>query len=444
LVASEERPVQSHLAKRLLEIISAQTSSPGKEGHMANRPDLVTALIGDAIAARASDIHLEPQPNGLRVRFRIDGSIFDAAALTMEDGKCLLNQFKALAELDPVTRFTPRDSHARFGDAASAVDLRLAFVPSRQGETLSVRILDPQRLERSIDDLGLTDEKLERLEDWLDNMHGMFLAAGPTGSGKTTTLYALLHELKFADRRVVSVEDPVEYEIPGITQVQLDEKHHLTFAEGVKAVLRLDPDFIMLGEIRDAASAHAAVDAAITGRVLLSTVHSVDAVGAITALRNWGLPDHEIAESVAVVVAQRLVRKLCERCRTPGVPNSSEIEWMEAFGLARPKQVWTAKGCEHCGDLGFYGRTGVFELWRLNEAGYKLILEHADEHALRNHFHRVQRETLLLDGLSKVASGVTTLAELRKTSSGVFPSPSTQNGARKAHRRRPPSGRLGK
>jgi general secretion pathway protein E len=414
------RQLRPLLGKRLNEL--AVQFASDDEAHSSDRPEFALGLLHDALEVRASDIHLEPEESTIRVRLRIDGALCDIAQLPLQTGRCLTNQFKALAGLDPVARFTPKDSHFRFSDIGHSIDLRLALVPSQQGEAVSIRVLDSRRLERTLDDLGLSATKLQLLEGWLENVNGMFLAAGPTGSGKTTTVYALLHELKFRDRRIVSIEDPIEYAIPGITQVQLDEKHHLSFTEGVKAVLRLDPDFLMMGEIRDASSAHAAVDAAITGRALLSTVHSRDAVGAITALRNWGLPDHEIAESLAVVVAQRLVRKLCPRCRKSAGPSTKEKSWLHAVGVPVPKQCWVPNGCEQCTGIGYIGRTGVFELWHLSEADYQLILNHSDEHTLRDKFHELELGSLLLDGITKVETGVTSLEELRKASSGTFPS----------------------
>lgn len=223
--SKETRPIRANLARRLAEALA--DSGKGRD-FLANGPELAQALIQDAVAARASDIHLEPSDAELRVRLRIDGIVSDAAHLTSEQGRALANQFKALADLDPVVRFAPKDSHAHVRLNDFAVDLRLALAPCQRGEALSIRLLDPKRLERSIDDLGLTEANLQQLEDWLDNVNGLFLAAGPTGCGKTTTVYSLLHKLKFADRTVVSLEDPVEYEIPGTTQVQLDEKHHLS------------------------------------------------------------------------------------------------------------------------------------------------------------------------------------------------------------------------
>ncbi len=414
------RPIRSDLAAEFHTALDEYTNNV--QLHVNQRPELARTLVADALKRRASDIHLEPRALETRIRLRIDGAVVDVASLTHEQAKWLLNQFKAVANLDPVARFTPKDSHARCRLEGYDVDLRLALAPSQHGEALSVRILDPKRLERFIDDLGLTPRNLQRLETWLENVNGMFLAAGPTGSGKTTTVYSLLHELKFADRTIVSLEDPVEYELDGITQVQLDERHHLNFAEGVKSMLRLDPDFLMIGEIRDGASARAAVDAAITGRVLLSTIHSRDAVGVVTALRNWGLADHEISEALSVVVSQRLVRRLCRECREKTIPTDLDVRWLNSLSLPVPAQVWKAVGCGKCSDLGYVGRTGVFEMWELGEKDYELILSHADEHTVRQHLAKLQHLSLLEDGLAKVADGTTTFDELKGASSGAFPS----------------------
>ena len=413
------RKVRPELVRSFLGKLSEYDGKLQALEHALHRPDLAHALLEDALAAQASDVHLEPESRGTRIRFRIDGRVADAAFLSQHEAKFLVNQFKAMANLDPIARFTPKDSHARLSHGADMIDLRLALAPCHSGEALSIRILDPGRLERSMADLGLSEAHQAQLERWLEDVNGMFLAAGPTGSGKTTSIYALLHRLKFADRTVVALEDPVEYEIPGITQVPMDEKHHLNLAEGVKAMLRLDPDFLMIGEIRDGSSAKAAVDAAITGRVLLSTVHSRDAVGAISVLRNWNLQDHEIAASLSVVVAQRLVRKLCRSCRKPADPTESDLLWLERHDLPIPLQTWTANGCNQCHQLGYSGRTGLFELWRLEESDYKAILDHADEHALRRHLARRHHANFLRDGLQKVAAGVTSLAELRRTGSGI-------------------------
>jgi len=410
-----------------------ELKSLASRGH-ADSSEISLALLRDAQRARVSDIHFEPRTSGMRLRFRIDGALSDVAELPGDQARIVVNQFKAISDLDPVTRFTAKDTRATVELDGAALDIRLALAPCHHGEALVVRLLDPKRLERSVEELGLSGRTLEQIEQWLENVTGMFLCAGPTGSGKTTTNYALLHELKFADCAIVSIEDPVEYQIDGITQIKVDELHHVDFAEAVKSVLRLDPDFLMLGEIRDAASAHSAVNAAISGRVLLSTVHSRDAVGAITALRNWGLPDHEIAEALVVVVAQRLVRKLCPHCRRKVKSSASDLKWLAAMNLPTRVTLWNATGCKECQNLGYRGRTGVFELWRLDESDYHLLLEHADEHALRQSFAAKSQDTLLRDAFAKVVDGTTSLAEIRKLS-GLDPLVHTR---RRNVLRRPP------
>lgn len=414
-----QRTVRGELAPQFQKILGDHRAAPSD--HRRLQPAIAVALVADALAHRVSDIHVEPQASDARVRFRIDGTVLDVAHTEKATAQLLINQFKALAGLDPIVRFTPRDAHANVNAAGVATDLRLALTPCQSGEALALRILDPRRLERCIDDLGLSSASMQRLEQWLENVKGMFLAAGPTGSGKTTTVYSLLHELKYNDRTIVSLEDPVEYQIDGITQVHLDEKHHFNFAEGVKAMLRLDPDYIMLGEIRDGASAHAAINAALSGRVLLSTIHSRDAVGTLTALRNWGLADHEIAEALTVVVAQRLVRTLCPHCRRKGKADPDESAWLRAFKLAAPRTVWKPVGCAKCNQIGYFGRTGVFEFWQLDGTDYDLILAHASEHAIRDHLATRQHNSLLADGLCKAAAGVTSLAELRRITGGPLP-----------------------
>lgn len=417
---SGSRTIRGDLAPQFQKTLGERAATP--TGHRRQQPGIAIALVEDALKHRVSDIHIEPQAADARIRFRIDGIVCDVANTEKETGQLLINQFKAMAGLDPIIRFTPRDAHANVSAAGLSTDLRLALTPCQSGEALALRILDPRRLERTMDDLGLSNTNLRRLEQWLENVKGMFLAAGPTGSGKTTTVYSLLHELKYHDRTIVSLEDPVEYQLDGITQVPLDEKHHFNFAEGVKAMLRLDPDYIMLGEIRDGASAHAAINAAISGRVLLSTIHSRDAVGTLTALRNWGLADHEIAESLTVVVAQRLVRRLCVHCRRKAKADPGEAAWLRSFEFNAPRTVWKPAGCPKCNHLGYFGRTGVFEFWQLDGTDYEMILSHADEHAIRDHLAARKHDGLLTDGLAKVSEGITSLTELRRIIGGPIPS----------------------
>ena len=382
-------------------------------------PYLAYALILDAQRERASDVHIEPRSDNYRLRMRIDGYLHDAAILNVPHARILLNQFKAISDLDPIVRFTPKDTRATVVLPKGKIDLRLALAPCQHGEKLAIRLLDPQRLERSIRELGMEPAMLAQLEQWLENVSGMFLAAGPTGSGKTTTIYALMHELKFRNKSIVSLEDPVEYQIDGITQIKIDELHRVDFAEGVKAILRLDPDFLVLGEMRDKASARSAINAALSGRALLSTIHCRDAVGAVTTLRNWDLLDQEIAESLVVVVAQRLVRRLCEKCKREVKPSDKELRWFVANGFTPPPTLWAPAGCKYCNQIGYFGRIGVFELWRLTDDDYQAILRHRDEHSLRQALAIRRGQNIVNDAVQKVRSGLTSLQEVKGLGIGL-------------------------
>jgi type II secretory ATPase GspE/PulE/Tfp pilus assembly ATPase PilB-like protein len=422
-----QRVLRKDLAPEFLQQVERLGASAPLDHSM-----LAIAILRDAQKARVSDIHFEPRTSGTRLRFRIDGILSEIAELPINVARIVVNQFKALSDLDPVTRFTVKDTRATVNFNGEGLDIRLAVAPCHHGEALVVRLLDPKRLERSLTELGLPGRALAQIEEWLEQMTGMFLCAGPTGSGKTTTCYALLHEVKFADRAIISIEDPIEYQVDGITQIRIDEFHHVGFQEAVKSVLRLDPDFLMLGEIRDATGAHSAVDAAISGRVLLSTLHCRDSAEAITALRNWGLTDHEIAETLSVVMAQRLVRKLCPHCQHSIKPTLSDLRWLKAMRLPKPSKMSDSTGCKKCQNLGYIGRTGLFELWRLDEDDYRLIHDHADEHTLRQNLISKSQDVLLLDAFAKIDDGTTSLAEVRKLS-GLVPL---------AHRGRSNSSRL--
>lgn len=408
----------------------------GDQSH-TDSAELAVALLTDAQRGRVSDLHLEPRANGTRLRFRIDGALSDVMDIPHDQARLLANQIKALAGVDPVARYTARDSRATVEVDGANMDFRLAFMPCHHGESLVVRLLDPQRLERSLEELGLSAEKLSEMEDWLEHASGMLLAVGPTGGGKTTTIYALLHELKFANRAIVSIEDPVEYQVDGITQIKVDELHGVDFAGAVKAVLRHDPDFLVVGEIRDAMSAQSALNAAISGRVLLSTLHCRDAIGTVTALRSWGLPDHEIAEVLSMVVAQRLVRKLCPHCRRKAKATAHEAKWLEAMHLTVPSTVWTPVGCKHCQNLGYYGRTGLFEVWKLDSDDYDLLVDHATERTLREYGARKSRQYLLHDAHDKVAEGITSIAEIRAAGGLAVPHSVLSKALLHSHTRAP-------
>ncbi len=372
-------------------------------------------LLKEALDRRATDLHLDPTMRGYELRYRIDGRLVEIDRLTREVGETILNQFKSEAGIDPGILVAPRSARRTYEFQDRVLDVRYTFATCISGQKLALRLLDPVRVMHQVSDLGLSEDGLEKVTAWLRNLNGMFLVTGPTGSGKTTTLYALLHEMAGRDRHILTIEDPVEYEIDGINQIQVDPRHGVDFANGLKAMLRMDPDFLMMGEMREAEAAEVCARAAISGHVTLSTLHARNAVSAVTALRNLGLTDHQIAVSLSLIVSQRLVRKLCESCARLAKPNARDRQWLEVFGLEAPEEAREAAegGCEACEGRGYLGRTGVFEIWHLDEADYEMLLAGADEHTLWRKLIQSGHRHLLNQALEKVKSGVTSLDEIR-------------------------------
>ena len=393
---------------------------PGSVAQGSDSAELyVRAVMEDACRGRATDVHFEPFSAGWRVRFRIDGVLHDAAQVSAGLGERMVRSLRIAANLDPVVSFVPQDARCRFALLDRTLDLRLATVPCMGGEKLALRLLDPQRIQHRIEELGLRPSDLGLLQGWLGEVGGMFLVTGPTGSGKTTTLYALIHELELSTQAVVTVEDPVEYPVDGITQIEVNTPLGLTFAVGLKAMLRLDPDYLLLGEIRDAESAQIAVEAAATGHCVMSTLHSPDTAGVVILLRNWGIRDHQIASALQIALNQRLVRRLCQKCRQRCAPSKTEILWLKALALPAIDEVYRATGCEACQHTGYQGRIGVFEVWQKDDSDYELILSHTDAQSLRRHLRKRGLQTALEDGLARVREGVTTLSELQTMGASV-------------------------
>jgi type II secretory ATPase GspE/PulE/Tfp pilus assembly ATPase PilB-like protein len=405
-IPRSSQPILSRLLEKRLE-------SPAGTDESVHSTSLLSALLEDAQRERASDVHLDPDSGGYQVRLRIDSAVIDTIRLPALDGRRLVRTCKALADLDPSNVHIPQDGRAEFKAGGHEVAVRVAVAPTIAGEKLNLRLLPADLTGRKLGQLGLSAPDYELLRGAALDARGMILLSGPTGCGKTTTLYALLQELRPTNKSIVTIEDPVEYVVDGITQIQVNERQGLTFAEGAKGLLRLDPDIILMGEMRDAASARVALDIADTGHLFLSSVHARDAVATITALRNFGLQDFEIAASLDLIVAQRLVRRLCPKCRREEVPTAAEIKWLEVFGQPIPKKTWHAAGCPDCSMTGYRGRLGIFEVWRLHEEEADLILKHADEHTLRRRLRKQGMSSLLEDDLSKVSEGITTLAEMQ-------------------------------
>jgi len=397
-------------------------AGPGPDAKEEPAPKLALAVLGDAIREGASDLHLDPQREGLALRLRLDGHLVDAGLLPPELGQRLLGQMRAVVHIDPVQAFVPEESRRTLEVDGRELDLRIVTTPCLGGQKQSIRLLDARQLVTGAADLGLRETDVELLDGVLRMRAGMVLVTGPTGSGKTTTLYALLLRLREQESSILALEDPVEYRIDGVTQIQVDEAHDLTFASGFRTMLRMDPDYLLVGEIRDEDSARTAVRAAASGHGVLTTLHCRDAVGAVTSLRSRGLSDHDVATTLSLVVSQRLVHRLCRECRTRRAPTEEEVRWLRALGREAPEETWTADGCDACRGRGTRGRSGIFEVWRPDAGSLDRILGGAGEYELRRRARERDHHLLLDDALAKVADGVTSLAELR-TVPGLAPPP---------------------
>ena len=414
------RPLYSNLAERVASRVEALEGAPPDDtGDDEQILEFTQLLLQDAVKARASDIHFEPWSEGVRVRFRVDGVLLDTMSLTTEVGGTVMRHMKALCGLDPVPAARPQSSSRMVRVDEAHIDVRASVSPCVYGEKFVLRLLDVPQQVQQISRLGMDGESESKIRGWLEHVTGTFVVCGPTGSGKTTTLYSLLHELKRTNRSVVTIEDPAEYRVEGITQIEVDSRHRISFADGLRASLRLDPDYLMLGEIRDPETARVAMTAAGTGRVLMTTLHSKDAVGVLTALRNWGIDDFQIASALRVVVAQRLVRTLCTHCREEvDAPDRAEAEWLKATGRETPDRLYRAVGCSQCNDQGYLGRTGIFEVWRVGGQDAETILEHVPDNVLRHKLAERGHVFMVDDALKKVAQGITDLRQVRHLAGG--------------------------
>jgi general secretion pathway protein E len=372
------------------------------------------ALLADAMEARASDIHFDPREDLVMLRFRIDGVLQDLNPLQVDSGERLTRYFKTNAGFHSGSQLGPEDAHFEFASSQGPVDVRVACAPCLIGEKMTLRLLPRSRIQIGLEEIGLSARDLACVRGWLGEVTGVFLITGPTGSGKTTTLHAILREMILAGSCVVTIEDPIEYRAAGANQIEVDETTDISFESGLKAALRLDPDHIMLGEIRDRESAKVALQAAGTGHAILASMHGRNAAAATTMLRNFDLTDHEIATSLAFVVSQRLVRVLCSECKREGSPDGDDKRLLHRMGIPVPERLWTAVGCERCQESGYLGRTGIFELWPFDEASYDLVIEGEDEHGIRDHLRKSGVRTLFQDGLDKAAKGITSMSELRR------------------------------
>ncbi len=371
---------------------------------------LINALIAEAVKTRASDVHVEPYERSLSIRLRIDGVLREILSLPPRMTPVLVSRVKVMARLDIAEKRLPQDGRISIALGGKTVDVRVSTLPSRFGERIVMRILDKDSARLDLDKLGMPGETLQRLKFALQRPNGVILVTGPTGSGKTTTLYAALNLLNDPSRNILTVEDPVEYAIDGVGQTQVNTKIGMTFATGLRAILRQDPDVVMVGEIRDGETAEVAIQAALTGHLVLSTVHTNSAVGAVTRLRDMGAEPFLLSSTITAVLAQRLVRRLCPSCKAPHAPDAAERRLLEL----QPEdnvEVYEPKGCGRCGHTGYEGRVGVYEIVVADEALKRLIHEDAGEQALTQHAFR-RADTLAQCGFKHVLAGVTSIEEV--------------------------------
>jgi type IV pilus assembly protein PilB len=376
---------------------------------------LVYSILGQAANEGASDIHFEPGDGEMRVRFRVDGVLSEAARVPKRMVAGVVSRVKIMSELDIAEKRVPQDGRVSLNVEGRKVDLRVTTLPTQRGEGCTVRILDKEQALRPLSDLGVDGEARGRFSASFSKAYGAVLVTGPTGSGKSTTLYAALDELNAVERNIVTIEDPVEYRIDGINQVNVNRKAGLTFAAGLRSILRADPDVIMVGEIRDAETARIAVEAALTGHMVLSTLHTNDAPGAITRLVEMGIESFLIASSVDCVVAQRLARKLCAHCKRRTVIPQAALE-EAGFRVGADVEAYEPVGCARCGNSGYRGRIGLFSVMLMSERIKELTVRGAPEVDIANAAHEEGMSTLREDGLAKVRAGVTSIEEVARVS----------------------------
>ncbi|MES1951470.1 general secretory pathway protein E [Salinisphaera sp. S4-8] len=378
---------------------------------------LINALLTEAIKENASDIHIEPFEARLTVRFRVDGVLREVLNPPRQLAPRLISRVKVMAKLDIAEKRVPQDGRISVRIAGRPVDVRVSTIPSGNGERVVMRLLDKQAGRLDLPQLGMPADTLTAIDELIHKPHGIMLVTGPTGSGKTTTLYAGLTRINDRTRNIMTVEDPIEYYLDGIGQTQVNSKVDMSFARGLRAILRQDPDVVMIGEIRDLETAEIAVQASLTGHLVLSTLHTNTAVGAIARLRDMGVEPFLLSSSLIGIMAQRLVRTLCKHCRTPYEANRRECELL-GVDPATPPTLYKPAGCEACNQSGFRGRTGVYELVVVDDEMRNLIHEQASEQKLEKHA-RLTTPSIRADGVANVLAGNTTLEEvLRVTREG--------------------------
>jgi general secretion pathway protein E len=379
---------------------------------------LINAILSQAVREQASDIHIETFEDRLSVRYRIDGVLAEVLSPKRMLAPLLVSRLKVMARLDIAEKRVPQDGRISVRIAGHAVDIRMSTIPSAHGERVVLRLLDTAAGQLLLSQLAMNEQVLTAFKKHLHSPHGIILVTGPTGSGKTTTLYAGLAEINETSRNILTIEDPVEYMLPGIGQTQVNPKVEMTFARGLRAILRQDPDVVMVGEIRDLETAEIAVQASLTGHLVLSTLHTNTAIGAITRLKDMGIEPFLLSSSLIAVMAQRLVRLLCNDCKEPAEPSPAERELLRLTAEDKDARVHHAKGCERCKYTGYRGRTGIYEMVEIDDAMRQMIYESANEQDIvkvaRRNYPGIET-----DGRRRILAGETSIEEVMRVTSIV-------------------------
>jgi general secretion pathway protein E len=378
---------------------------------------LVNRMIERAVEQRASDIHIEPFEGRLRVRYRVDGMLTEVESPAERLAAAIVSRIKIMARLNIAERRLPQDGRIKVVVRGKEFDLRISTTPSLHGESVVMRILDRDGAVLDFKALGFRDDTLQAYLSALERPHGILLVTGPTGSGKTTTLYTSLIRLNSPERKILTVEDPVEYQLDGVLQVQVKPEIELTFARALRSFLRQDPDILMIGEIRDLETAQIGVQAALTGHLVLSTLHTNDAAGAIARLMDMGVPDYLLTSTINGVAAQRLVRKLCPHCREATEPDADLLARLDV-GDNPPRLLYHARGCEKCGGTGYAGRAALLEILVMDDTLRRLVLQRADAREIEKAAVAGGMRTLYQDGLLKAAEGITSIEEVLRVTWG--------------------------
>ncbi|NIP37629.1 MAG: type II secretion system ATPase GspE [Candidatus Dadabacteria bacterium] len=373
----------------------------------------VNSLLFQAVKEKASDIHVECFEKDVVIRFRKDGMLHKITEIPKKLQSSVISRLKIMAELDIAERRKPQDGRIRVKVAGRDVDVRISTVPTSWGESVVMRLLDRSSVLLSLEDLGVTGQKLSDINNFITRPHGIILVTGPTGSGKTTTLYASLVRINSPDKKIITIEDPVEYQLQGVNQIQVNTKVNLSFANGLRSILRQDPDVILVGEIRDRETADIAIHASLTGHLVFSTLHTNDSASAITRLIDMGIEPFLVSSSLMAVVAQRLVRHLCNSCKEEYTPTDEELE---KIGIQRASilnnKLYRSTGCEECLDTGFAGRSGIFEILKMDDDIRNLTLQSTDSSTIKKKAVERGLTTLRGDGIAKILRGQTSIDEV--------------------------------